>query len=156
MADPAADWPAVLLALSAHVRIAGPSGERTLAMDELLTGTYTTALAPGEIITGFEVAKLTEAARWAYVKFNRKAGAFASSLAVAVQDRDGARVVLAAAGDRATILRGASDAMARNVNGDALEAAIRKDVAALVEDGDPYTCSLHVSTVLRAIGDARS
>jgi carbon-monoxide dehydrogenase medium subunit len=50
-ADPAADWPAVLLALDASVVVAGARGERTMKIDQLIAGPLTTALGPGEILT---------------------------------------------------------------------------------------------------------
>jgi carbon-monoxide dehydrogenase medium subunit len=49
-ADPAADYPAALFALEAKVVITGPSGDRTLSIDEFLIDTFTSALEPGEII----------------------------------------------------------------------------------------------------------
>jgi len=45
-ADPSADWPAVLVALDASVVVAGPRGERTLKVEELITGPLSTKLAP--------------------------------------------------------------------------------------------------------------
>ena len=66
LADPAADWPACLLALGASVRIAGPGGERVEPIDEFLRGAYTTSLQPGEIITAFDVPALPPDARFGY------------------------------------------------------------------------------------------
>lgn len=50
-ADYASDPPAVLVALDASVRIAGPEGERTSPVADLLLGFYTTTLDEAEIIT---------------------------------------------------------------------------------------------------------
>src|SRR5204862_6388970 len=55
-ADPSADWPAVLTALDATVVVAGPRGERTMKVEELIVGPLTTALQPGEILTQVRVA----------------------------------------------------------------------------------------------------
>lgn len=49
-ADPAADYPAALFALEAKVVLAGPSGDRTLSIDDFTVDTFTTALEPGEIV----------------------------------------------------------------------------------------------------------
>jgi aerobic carbon-monoxide dehydrogenase medium subunit len=49
--DPAADLPAVLLALDAEVAIAARPGRRTMLLDDFLQGIYATDLAEGEIIT---------------------------------------------------------------------------------------------------------
>lgn len=49
-ADPAADYPAALLALEAQFRLAGKSGERSMPAAEFFVDSFTTALRPGEII----------------------------------------------------------------------------------------------------------
>jgi carbon-monoxide dehydrogenase medium subunit len=50
-ADPAAEWPALLLALDGEVDAVGPSGRRTIAAADLFQTYFTTALAPDEILT---------------------------------------------------------------------------------------------------------
>lgn len=72
-ADPAADYPAALLALGGHVVIAGPGGERTVALDEFFCGPFTTALLPGEILTGVRVPAAMPGTGSAYIKFTRRA-----------------------------------------------------------------------------------
>jgi carbon-monoxide dehydrogenase medium subunit len=54
-ADPAAEWPACLLALGGTVIAQGPAGERRLPVDGFFTGLYATALRPDEIITACEL-----------------------------------------------------------------------------------------------------
>jgi carbon-monoxide dehydrogenase medium subunit len=49
-ADPAADYPAALLALEAKVRLVSAKSERTMSVEEFLVDTLTTALEPGEIL----------------------------------------------------------------------------------------------------------
>jgi carbon-monoxide dehydrogenase medium subunit len=49
-ADPAADYPAALLALEAKVRLITSKSERTLSVEDFLVDTLTTALEPGEIL----------------------------------------------------------------------------------------------------------
>lgn len=49
-ADPAADYPASLLALGAKVRLVRAEGERTLSLEDFLVDTFTTAAEPGEIV----------------------------------------------------------------------------------------------------------
>jgi carbon-monoxide dehydrogenase medium subunit len=53
--DPAADLPAVLLALGARVTIAGQGGTRTVPLDAFLLDVYTTDLAPHELVTAITV-----------------------------------------------------------------------------------------------------
>ncbi len=45
-ADPAADYPAAMLALEGQVVAESPRGRRTIASGEFFTGIFTTALAP--------------------------------------------------------------------------------------------------------------
>jgi carbon-monoxide dehydrogenase medium subunit len=49
-ADPAADYPASLLALGAKVRLVRAGGERTLSLEDFLVDIFTTAAEPGEIV----------------------------------------------------------------------------------------------------------
>jgi carbon-monoxide dehydrogenase medium subunit len=70
--DPAADHPAVLLALGGELVIRGPGGERTVPADEFFTGFLETALAPDELLTEVRIPKATGAG-WSFQKFNRRA-----------------------------------------------------------------------------------
>ncbi len=54
-ADPAAEWPACLLALGGTVIVQGPRGERRIAGDDFYTGLYATALQPDEIVIASEM-----------------------------------------------------------------------------------------------------
>jgi carbon-monoxide dehydrogenase medium subunit len=105
-ADPAGDWPTALLALDADVTIAGPSGTRTVGLEEFIVDAYTTQLAFNEMITEVSVPISQERRGGAYVKFERRAGDFAvASL--------GVQVVVNTAGrcERAAISLGALGAL---------------------------------------------
>ena len=56
-ASPAADLPPVLLALDAEVGLAGPRGERRLALEEFFRGPGRTALDPGELLAWVELPR---------------------------------------------------------------------------------------------------
>jgi len=58
-ADPASDWGTVLTALDASIDIQGPSGSRSVALDDFFQGAFTTALAENEVVTGVNVPVLT-------------------------------------------------------------------------------------------------
>ena len=83
-ADPAGDLGSVMTALGAEVVVSGPGGERTLPIDELLLGPFTTTLEEGEILTEVRVPQPAERSGGAYEKLERKVGDFATA-AVAVQ-----------------------------------------------------------------------
>ena len=76
-ADPAADWPAVLLAADAQVTIQNSNGTRTVDIDQFFKGFFETALEEGEIITSIIVPKTTANKNSTYVKFKQPASRFA-------------------------------------------------------------------------------
>jgi len=76
-ADPAADWPAVLLATDANVVIQGKNGKREVDIDQFFKGFYETALTEGEIITAIRIPKMNSNTHSTYVKFKQPASRFA-------------------------------------------------------------------------------
>ncbi|MGE0627150.1 MAG: xanthine dehydrogenase family protein subunit M [Hyphomicrobiaceae bacterium] len=158
LADPAADWPTVMLALDATLHISGAGGPRTERMDDFLQGAYSTALQPGEIVTGIEIPRLGGSARTAYVKVVRKSGAFANAIACVVVPGDGKapRVVLGGTTARPYLLPAVSAHIAAQRDGDAdtLSLRITEDLAAADVDADAYQRRLYQSTILRAVREA--
>lgn len=73
-ADPAADLPAVMLALGAQFIATGPKGSRTINADDFFTGLLQTALADNEILTEVRVPAMKHGA---YVKHPHPASRFA-------------------------------------------------------------------------------
>ena len=105
-ADPAADWPAALLAADAKIVIQSKKGKREVDVDQFFKGFYETALEDGEIITAIRIAKNGLNANSAYVKFKQPASRFAIvGCAVAVEVSGGAvkaaRVALTGVGESA-------------------------------------------------------
>jgi aerobic carbon-monoxide dehydrogenase medium subunit len=76
-ADPAGDWPAVILALDAEILAAGSSGQRTIAAQEFFVDMLATALAPDEILTAVRVPELPARGGDAYAKLHQPASGFA-------------------------------------------------------------------------------
>ena len=75
-ADPAADYPAAILALDAELVTISEKGERVIKARDFFTGMFTTALRPDEILIEVRVPK-TGAAGTAYKKFHHPASGFA-------------------------------------------------------------------------------
>ena len=75
-AHPAADYPAVVLALDAEIVAVGRGGERPIKALDFFTGMFSTALRADEIITEVRVPK-TEGQRVAYKKHHHPASGFA-------------------------------------------------------------------------------
>lgn len=71
-ADPAADLPAVLLALGATMVMRGPAGERSVPVEEFFVDFWETALAPDEVLTEIQVPT-RRGEPWSYQKFNQRA-----------------------------------------------------------------------------------
>lgn len=75
--DPAADYPAAVLALNAELVAEGPGGRRTIAAGEFFTGLFSTALRPDEILVEVKVPVLPPRTGSAYLKFPHPASGFA-------------------------------------------------------------------------------
>jgi len=76
-ADPAADYPAAVLALEAEVVAQGPAGRRTIPARDFFRGLFTTALQPNELIVEVRVPALPEKTGSAYLKYPHPASGFA-------------------------------------------------------------------------------
>src|SRR2546421_3004062 len=74
-ADPAADWPAAVLALNAEFEIAGPNGRRTIQAGDFFVEVMQTAVQSNEILREIRVPVTSKSV--AYVKFAQKASGFA-------------------------------------------------------------------------------
>jgi aerobic carbon-monoxide dehydrogenase medium subunit len=96
-ADPAADWPPVMIALGAEVNIGSTRSRRHIAAADFATGVFATVLEPDEMIEAIQIPNAVSELRWGHYKISAKPGDFAESLAVAVIHKSGtgARAVLA-------------------------------------------------------------
>jgi aerobic carbon-monoxide dehydrogenase medium subunit len=96
--DPAGDLPAVVLALDAVLLARGPGGDREIAASDFFLDYLTTALAPGEILTGVRVPKLGPGWGYRYEKFHRTAQAWATVGVAALARRSNGQVAEARIG----------------------------------------------------------
>ena len=76
-ADPAADYPAAVLALDAQFVLASRSGQRTIAASDFFVDLLTTATQPGEILTEIRFAADADRSGSAYCKLHQPASGFA-------------------------------------------------------------------------------
>jgi len=88
-ADPAADLPAVLLALDAVLVTRGPSGSLSIPAGEFFRGLFESVLEPDELLTEIRIPRPPQAG-WSFQKFTKRAIDWAI-VGVAVQ---GGRVAL--------------------------------------------------------------
>ena len=108
-ADPAAELPAVMLALEATIRVEKRDGSREVPAGEFFTGLFSTALEDGEIVTEIRIpTALPPGVRSAsaFLEFSRRRGDFAlAGVAARLETDDSgvctrARVALFGVGDR--------------------------------------------------------
>lgn len=85
-ADPAADWPAAILALDARIVARSSSGERVIKASDFFIDVMTSAVRPNEIVTEIRVPKPAQPNRGVYLKVPQSASGFAV-VGVAVQIR---------------------------------------------------------------------
>jgi carbon-monoxide dehydrogenase medium subunit len=97
-ADPASDWPAVLLATSATVVCRSQAGERSIAARAFFLDTFVTAIEPTEVLTEIHIPRRPRGAGGAYEKLERKVGDFATVAIAAVVRLDGGHIATAGIG----------------------------------------------------------
>jgi carbon-monoxide dehydrogenase medium subunit len=139
-AEPHADPPALLVALGAHVELAGPAGRREVDVEVFIAGPYETDLREDEVIAAIVVPVPAPEVRACYRKFQvleRPAVGVAATAVV----RDGAwasapEVVVGAVDERPVRVPAGALAGARCDDGDALDAleAAARDAVDPVDD----------------------
>jgi len=85
-ADPAADYPAVMVALDAEIHIKGPGGWRAVKAGDFFQGTFTVDLAEDELIAGVQIAPAPTAG---YAKLHQRASHYAIVGVAVSLDMDG-------------------------------------------------------------------
>jgi len=147
-ADPAADYPAILLALDAEIHIKGKGGWRAVKAADFFQGLFTVDLQPEEIIAGVQLKPQKAAA---YAKLHQRASHFAivgvaASLDVAGGTVSAARVALTGASTHAMRLANVEAALAgKALSDDTIAAA-----AAVAGDGiDDINADIHASADYR-------
>jgi len=154
-ADPAAELPAVMIALGATIGVRGATGARRIAASEFFTGLFTTALEPGELVVDVEIPRRkpeVAKAGSAFAEIARRHGDFALAgvaASVSLDDRGrcaDAQIVLLSVGDRPMIAATAVKALVGETpSGETIRAAAE---AAAREDIDP-TSDIHASADYR-------
>jgi carbon-monoxide dehydrogenase medium subunit len=149
-ADPAADYPASLLALEARVHLVSAESDRTVPIGEFFVDTFTTALEPGEIILDLQVPAEAPSEGYRYEKFEQPASGFAIvGVAVRIQ-RSGGKITLARIGVTGLAPRPFRAANAEKLlEGTAGAEADIQRAAAVVGEGEEANSDLHASASYR-------
>ncbi len=104
-ADPAAELPAIAVALEMQMQTRSQRGERWIPAGEFFLGLFTTALQPDEVLVAVRVPRLPPRTGWAFMEAARRHGDYAMMgvATVVTLDEDGfcqaARLVYLNAGD---------------------------------------------------------
>ena len=151
-ADPAAEYPAVALALDADLPDASSRGARAIAAADFFTGLWSTALEPDEILTGISLPVWSGRCGFGVEELARRHGDFAIAGAVAaveLDDNDAVRrCAIGLIGLGSTPLRGAAAESA--ATGRALADVDVAEVGRLAVDGlDEVPGDLHGSADYR-------
>jgi CO/xanthine dehydrogenase FAD-binding subunit len=150
-ADPAAELPAVMLALDATVVVRSARGRRAIAASDFFTGLFSTAIEPGELLTEIRIPSATERRGFAFREISRRHGDFALAgvaASVTVDERDccrDARIALLSVGDRPVLADQARTVLLGQMPTDA---ALRAAAAAAAADIDPPS-DIHASAKYR-------
>jgi carbon-monoxide dehydrogenase medium subunit len=157
-ADPAADWPAIMVALAAEIEVRSVRGSRRIPAADLSTEALETCLEPDEIITSLRIARCGKGARLGYYRLSAKPGDFAEVLAVIVHDprREYTQAVLSGARQPPERLPQTARAVAARHGGNGkadLAAAVEADLATTICGKDAlslYERNVRTASVLRA------
>ena len=138
-ADPAAEYPAVALALDAQMRVAGPGGERVIEAADFFVTYLTTALEPSDVLTEVRMPLLPGGAGWSIVEIARRHGDFALAGAVVTLSVDSGsikdpRVVLFGVGATPIRVREAEERLAGESPSEALFTEAGKLVSEVIDE----------------------
>jgi carbon-monoxide dehydrogenase medium subunit len=151
-ADPAADYPAVALALGAEIEVTGKTKKRVIPADKFFKGLFETALTSKEIITKISFPVLGKGKAAAYAKFPHPASRFAvvGVAAMVVVDSKGkckdARIAVTGAAPAAFRATAVEQALVGGMlNAETIDAATAK-----IEEADDLLSDLIASAEYRA------
>jgi aerobic carbon-monoxide dehydrogenase medium subunit len=145
-ADPAADWPAVVLALDAGIEVASPAGRRTIAATEFFVDMLQTSLQAGEILCRILVAPAGK--QMAYVKTEQKASGFALCGVAVVVDGKARRARVGVTGVSAVPYR--ARGVERVLEGRDLDEAAIAEASKEAAEGASLLSDIHASADFRA------
>jgi len=148
--DPAADYPAALLALGATI----VTDKREIAAAKFFTGLFETTLKDGEIVTA---VKFTVPAKAGYEKFRNPASRYAMTGVFVAKGKDGVKVAVTGAGEEGVFRsKEIEAALARKFDASALEGVKvpAKKLMADIHASADYRANLVVVMAKRAVAKA--
>jgi CO/xanthine dehydrogenase FAD-binding subunit len=164
-ADPAAEVPAVLLALDGFVTVGNLTTKREVAAHDFFKSYLTTCLSSDEMVLEASIPKTSPGAGWSFTEFARRFGDFAivgvAVLLVREQDRiSDARIALTGVGDKPWRDSGVERTLVGQKASTDLFGKIGVEIAARINPGsdihasESYRRSLATVLTSRALNDA--
>lgn len=151
-ADPAAELPAVMTALSAQFVLVNRNGERTVSAEEFFAGMFTTLMEPDELLREIRIPPQPSGSGWAFREIARRHGDYAmAGVAAAVSiDQQGicrdAHIVLFSVGDTPVPAREAVEGLVgQQPSADVITACAQAAAQRDIEPGD----DIHASAAYR-------
>ena len=137
--DPAAELPAVMIVLGAHMILQSATAQRTVPAEKFFVSPLETLLAPDELLIAIEAPVQDPSAGWGFAEISRRHGDFALA-AAAVQQipgdaarTPGARIVVTGVAERPLRLTEAENILCEGTWNVARDKAIRAAVETAVE-----------------------
>lgn len=157
-ADPAADYPAAMLALGATIDVQGAGGTRSISANDLFTGLFSTAVGANEIITAVHIPKTdAKGSGVAYAKFPHPASRYAiAGVAVWVKIENDIvqeiRIGVTGASDHAQRATAAEDALkGKPMSDENIEAAAKVASEGLTTLGDMFASKEYRAHLVNAL-----
>jgi len=151
-ADPAAELPAVTVALGARYRVRNKAGERWIAAEEFYVSLFTTLLQPDELLVEIALPPLPPRSGWSFQEVARQSGAYGLAGVAAVVTLDGkkrcqqARMVFLSCGEKPMLAQHAAKTLLGQApTPEAIRAAAQ---VAAQDDVDPSS-DIHASADYR-------
>jgi carbon-monoxide dehydrogenase medium subunit len=144
LADPAAEYPACVLALDATIVAAGKKGERRIRAADFFKGLFETDLKPGELLAAVEFKAQGAGERSAFLELARRHGDYAIVGLAAFAANGTKRLAFFGAGDRAILARNA--AAAKDL--ESAKAALAQDLQPSADLYHSSQTKLHLARVL--------
>lgn len=155
-ADPAAEFPACMLALGATMHIQGPDGQRIVAAEDFFQDLFETSLEEDEILTAITVPKAEADEQQILQEVARRSGDYALVGLCLVARSTGHRISLLSVGSTPILARNAMVQLDQG-NVDGAVAALRDEIDPASDTQGSASYRRHIAGILlrRAVAQAK-
>ncbi|MGJ8534370.1 MAG: FAD binding domain-containing protein [Alphaproteobacteria bacterium] len=155
-ADPAAEFPACMLALGATMHIQGPDGQRIVAAEDFFQDLFETSLEEDEILTAITVPKAEADEQQILQEVARRSGDYALVGLCLVARSTGHRISLLSVGSTPILARNAMAQLDQG-NVDGAVAALRDEIDPASDTQGSASYRRHIAGILlrRAVAQAK-